>query len=245
MFIVSATLLILLFILMKESLLLIEKQHHHSKNGTFELTHSLVDDMVDIPWLKNDSTISQEVSSTGIGSLKKSTRIEPNLDLLLGTFEHEHDENFAELLEAVGAPAFIRAVILTARPTVTVEILQLDDYYYYDIDDHPSDLEQQYIDTEGESEPYQFLVKACSWLACIKERFRIGYTYTKTDFDGNSGENTFYFLSPSITLHEKIRSDTNSLIYREFTEDQLIVTVVENKVKMIAKRFYTRVPSTD
>ncbi|CAL4147856.1 unnamed protein product, partial [Meganyctiphanes norvegica] len=125
--------LIFILVLLNETFIALEAQY--KSKGPQNLTVSQVDEL-DGLWLKNKTRVLDANSNDVSDPVK---RIEPDWSLILGTYIHDRDENFAALLEAAGAPAFVRTMILSAKPNIDITKVPEDDYYYYEIEeDYPS-----------------------------------------------------------------------------------------------------------
>lgn len=166
--------------------------------------------------------------------------VEPDWEMILGSFEHYKDENFEEFLIAAGAPYFVRNMILSATPTVTIERIYEDDYYYYDLEYDYPDPDYDHHTGEKDQPVYQMVITSSTWLSSHSERFRMGYTFVKTDFDGTDSKNTYRFAAPTVMVHSKVKEQLSTNIIRKFDKEGIVVTIVNKATGMAAKRYYRR-----
>lgn len=173
-------------------------------------------------------------------SVKVRVMIQPDWEVVEGTFEHFKDENFEALLIAVGVPYFVRNMIIGTTPTVQIEHFEKGDDYYYDIEgDYIADEDQAGGDIP---EPgYQLVITTSTWMRTAEERVCPGYSFLKTDYDGSPSKNTYKFVGPRVLLHRKEKENMNTDIIRKFDEQGFIMTIFSKEANMIAKRHFKRV----
>ncbi|XP_027221251.1 fatty acid-binding protein [Penaeus vannamei] len=182
----------------------------------------------------NNTSGSNETSE----SVQIKVIIQPDWEVVEGTFEHFKDENFEALLIAVGVPFVVRNMIVGTTPTVHIEHVQKGDDYYYDIEgDYLADEDQ----AEVPEPEYQLLITTSTWMRSSEERVRPGYSFHKTDYDGSPSKNTYKFVSPRVLLHRKEKEKMNTDIIRKFDEEGFVMTIFSKEANMIAKRHFKRV----
>nr|XP_053628569.1 uncharacterized protein LOC128685954 [Cherax quadricarinatus] len=188
------------------------------------------------PWLT--ARVLENANDAENNTLTHSV-VRPDWSLVQGTFTHLKDENFEEFLITSGVPYIVRSIIVKAVPTVTIEYFYQNDDYYYDLENH-------YIDTDldklgvGDGRVYQVVITTDTWIKSNEERFRPGYAFVKQDYDGTPSKNTYWFVSPSVLMHQKQKEKVTINIIRSFHADGFIMTIINNKTGMRARRHFLR-----
>ncbi|KAK3858360.1 hypothetical protein Pcinc_035452 [Petrolisthes cinctipes] len=175
--------------------------------------------------------------------LQKAKKIDPDWSLVLGEFKHVRDENFEAFLISVGVPYFLRGLISGSTPTVVVERIPYDDYYYdHDIKHYLDDEYMDFVDVEAkETEAYQIMITSSTFLSSHLEQFRPGYTFEKMDRDGTKSQNTYVFVAPSVLVQYKHKAAYSLTIIRVFDEEGSVTTIINKNTGLQAKRFFDRV----
>ncbi|KAK7085073.1 hypothetical protein SK128_006274 [Halocaridina rubra] len=239
MFVVLPIIIIFLFGFLRALYYELQRQDQLRLNATLSKNMSYLLDDFDDAWLtvRVLDNITKFENKTLV---TPASKIHPNWTLVLGTFEHFKDENFEEFLISAGAPAFIRNIILSATPTVTIEKVSKDDYYYYDIENDYPDPDYDHVD-EKENGVFQMVITSVTWLRTHTTRFRLGYTYVISDFDGTESKNTFRFAAPNVLVHDKEKEVLSTSLIRKFDDDGIVLTIINKENGMVAKRHYKRI----
>ncbi|XP_042890096.1 uncharacterized protein LOC122265017 [Penaeus japonicus] len=169
-------------------------------------------------------------------------RVEGDWPVVLGTYEHYKDENFAEYLKASGIPAFMVSIILSTVPIVTIKKIPADSDYYYDIDyNNVKDRDNVYGDlAEEDSTAFQMLIKTETWIRDIEMRFQLGQAFHHIEPDESESQNTFWFAEPRVLLQDKTRvADRHRIIY-QFGPEGYNTTLVDLSRNITAKRHFRR-----
>ncbi|XP_064083184.1 uncharacterized protein LOC135199243 [Macrobrachium nipponense] len=166
---------------------------------------------------------------------------EPDWRLILGTYEHSKDENFEEFLIAAGVPYFVRSMILSTKPLITIERFYEDDEdYYEEIEDDYPDPDYDAVASDA-NRVYQIVLTSSTFMMTHESRFRLGYFAVRTDYDGTDSKNSMRLMAPNVMVQFKEKGDLSTNIKREFSEEGILVTIVNIKTGMVARRHYTRV----
>ncbi|XP_042236943.1 uncharacterized protein LOC121876085 [Homarus americanus] len=240
MLILATIVVILIFAFLKNVIHELEKQEALLVNATLSSNESMfLGYELDDAW----RTVRVLENVTAAENLTvNQVKVEPDWSLVQGTFTHLKDENFESFLIAVGVPYLVRSFIVKTTPTVTIERLYQDSDYYYELEDHNPNTDLDQVGGEDGGRVYQILINTITWLKTNTERFRLGYSFMKKDFDGSPSKNTYYFVSPSVLVHLKEKEQFNTNIIRSFDREGFVMTIINKKAGMKAKRYFLREP---
>ncbi|XP_068242988.1 fatty acid-binding protein-like [Palaemon carinicauda] len=245
MFFAVLVIIIALFFLLRAFTEEMEKQAQLRLNATLRNRNAsfFMDDGFDNAWMivRALDNITAGENQTKL----EPVTFEPDWKLVLGTYEHVKDENFEEFLIAAGVPYFVRNMILSSKPVVTIERIYEEEDYYYEIEDDYPDPDYDHHVVSEDNRVYQIVLTSSTFLVTHEARFRLGYYSVKNDYDGTESKNLMKFIAPSVMVQFKEKGDLSTNIRREFSEEGILVTIVNIKSGMVAKRHYKRIHEDD
>ncbi|XP_047495443.1 uncharacterized protein LOC125043390 [Penaeus chinensis] len=240
--IVFTIIIVILIIMMNALYQEMERRDALLLNATLSNASLFLANDFDDAWMSGfvneNLTLNLNDTSESSGPSEVRVMIQPDWEVVEGTYEHFKDENFETLLIAVGVPYFVRNMIIGTTPTVQIKHVEKGDDYYYDIEgDYIADEDQGDIPEPG----YQLVITTSTWMKTSEERIRPGYSFLKTDFDGSPSKNTYKFMTPRVLLHRKEKENMNTDIIRKFDGQGFVMTIFSKEANMIAKRHFKRV----
>ncbi|XP_071529780.1 uncharacterized protein [Panulirus ornatus] len=240
MFIVVAAIFILIFTMFKTVMEEMERRDAMLRNATLSNATLFLSSDFDDAWLTvrvlENVTAAENMTAGDTQKTLLKAKIEPEWSLIRGTFKHVKDENFENFLVMAGVPYLVRSFIVRTTPTIHIQYAYEGDDDYNDLEDHT--LAEDY--EVGEGRVFQMIITTTTWIKTSVERFRPGFTFMKFDYDGTQSTNTYRFLSPTVLVHEKEKERYSTNIVRSFDQDGFVLTIIDKKTGVWAKRYYKR-----
>lgn len=130
---------------------------------------------------------------------------------IVGTYQHERNENLDECFKAMGIPYIPRKIMCVSRPRLE-------------------------ITNDGE----KWTIRTITMMQTTEQTFSLGEEYEQTMPSGDTLKNVTTMDGDSLVTTSITPDNSKVLRKYEFTDDNVVLTLTHEKSGQVAKRYFKR-----